>query len=351
VRFNDIRINTTALEPQGSSEVKNPILSVIIPTKNRPQYLLRAITSALKVSPNNELEVIVVPNGPDLSWKNVAERFAADKQVLWHPISTGHANAARNHGLSLAKGKYIRFLDDDDYLFPSAKEQVELLESSGAELCSGRVQSVDVDGSIIGETSFPISKDFVAAAVSVTGFTLPTGNLFLKRALTGFCWNENVGRAQDYIWMLTLAGGREWNWLHLDQVVGVWFQHEQQRTSTVAISKDHPTQAIDALEQLWRNLNLTGRLTHQRAEAIAETLWDYVHWRFPFRPLYWHNVAKLATKIEPSARPDHPIFDLWPLYLLPALTVEWGIYPLRRITTFYRDKKRDLLGWDYKRHL
>lgn len=328
-----------------------PILSIVIPTAYRPQYLPRAIASALEASPNGDVEVIVVPNGPDTSWRGTAELFKDETRVLWHPISTAHANAARNHGLSLARGKYIRFLDDDDYLFPTAKMQVEELEKIGGEFCSGRVLNIDDQGNTLGIVPTPQTTDFVIASTKISGFTLPTGNLFLRHTLTGLCWNVSVNRAQDNVWMLALASAREWDWQPLDEVVGVWFQHGQQRLSTVVVSRDNPSHVVDALQRLWNALNSTSRLSHKRSTAISEALWNYVHGRFPFRPFYWHHVAKLATQIAPSARPNHPIFDRWPCRSLPPLLIEWGLYPVRRTTTFYRDFKHDLLGRDYRRQL
>src|SRR3546814_8013731 len=62
---------------------KKPLLSVIIPTYKRPQYLPRAINSAVQAAPDGDVEVIVVPNGPDDSWKNVAKKYQSEPRVQW----------------------------------------------------------------------------------------------------------------------------------------------------------------------------------------------------------------------------------------------------------------------------
>src|SRR3546814_303443 len=121
---------------------KKPLLSVIIPTYKRPQYLPRAINSAVQAAPDGDVEVIVVPNGPDDSWKNVSKKYQSEPRVQWHSIATEHANVARNYGKQLARGKYIRFLDDDDYLLPAATKQLGIAVNTKAEITSGSVDLV-----------------------------------------------------------------------------------------------------------------------------------------------------------------------------------------------------------------
>lgn len=97
---------------------KLPLLSVVIPTHERPKLLSQqAIESALQAAPDGHVELIVVPNGVDDSWREVANNFKNDSRVHWHPISKTHANVARNEGKYITSGKYLWFLDhNDDFL-------------------------------------------------------------------------------------------------------------------------------------------------------------------------------------------------------------------------------------------
>lgn len=327
------------------------LLSIVIPTHGRPAYLMRAIQSALTSAPNDDLEIIVVPNGPDTTWETVRKSFAGDERVVFSPVERAHANTARNHGLKVSRGKYIRFLDDDDFLFPEAARQIANLESSGADIDSGVVVSIDQDGNNLGPLSFPREADFVCASASMTAFRLPIANVFRRSSIEFYRWREDVDRAQDYVWMLDLASLREWDLAFTNVPVGAWYQHDGRRTSTVRISEDHPTQVIDALVRLWTALVEADRLDESRGLAIAESLWLHIHSRFPFNPLYWHKIAKTALSIRPESKPAHPIFHKWPLDRLDPLSVEWLLYPGRRITSLYRELKWDLLGRDYRRHL
>ena len=123
----------------------NPIVSVIIPTANRPHWLPRAIDSALAGMKLGEVEVIVVPNGPDESWRETLRSYERNSAVRVVTVRESNGNIARNTGLAESKGEFVRFLDDDDYLIPEgAIRQYELIETSGVDVVSASIQLVDV---------------------------------------------------------------------------------------------------------------------------------------------------------------------------------------------------------------
>jgi glycosyltransferase involved in cell wall biosynthesis len=328
-----------------------PLLSIIIPTHRRPQYLPRAIDSALQSAPDRDVEVIVVPNGPDDSWKATAKFFLNEPRVQWHPIQTAHACTARNRGLVLAKGRYVRFLDDDDYLLDGSKLQIEEMEKGGYEICSGKIINVDMDGTQLGVLASPTTNDFVVATTLVSGLPLPVGNVFLRKSVANFRWNEEVKRTQDNVWMYTLASGKEWEWTQSNQIVGAWFQHNQDRISTALISRDFYPDAVPALESLWIHLKESDRLTDERARAIAEALWWHIHARFQYQPIYWHKIAKLAQSIDVSARPKHPIFESRSTNWVSPILFEWLLYPARFTASYYRYYKNKHSRKNYIRNI
>ena len=323
-----------------------PTVSVVIPTASRPQWLARAIRSAFDAAPDGRVEVIVVPNGPHAGWQSVVAEFEGDARVLVSPIDMPHANVARNHGLELARGEFVRFLDDDDHLLPEAAAQVDLLRATNADLCSGRVASLDQDGTQHGTVGFPESRDFVCAAVEQSGFTLPTGNLFRRARLDDCRWRPDVRRFQDNVWMVTLAGHREWQWVHHEREVGVWFQHDQLRTSTGRPGRYREPAVIGALFDLHDTLKAQGRLTPERAVAISRAVWHYAHTRFAFHPVYATRQALRAQAIARVDRPPHPIFERAPLRWLPLLLAEWLLLPARWAALALR--RRDV---DYRRRV
>lgn len=327
------------------------LLSVIVPTHRRPQFLPIAVRSALE-GMGNEVEVIVVPNGNDDSWKQSMVAFNADKRVRIESIAEVDANLARNHGMSMARGKYLRFLDDDDYLLPTAAGQLQFAVDSGADICSGLLRTIDGSSKDIGLVRFPETRDFVCAAVSISGFTLPVGNIFLRSQLVDCQWMPRLGRFQDNAWMMDLAARREWKWVHYNEPVGVWYQHDQQRVSSTRPLKERHEKLIEKLLTLHARLTSEERINEDRCAAIAAGLWHYAHRGFPYHPRYWSHVANYALQISAASRPNEPEFHTGFLRHMNPLFAEWSIYPIRRATRLYRDViARILRNTDYRRQL
>jgi glycosyltransferase involved in cell wall biosynthesis len=82
------------------------MISVIIPTKNRPDFLLQAVQSVL-LQTHAEFEILVVNDGDDLI------QFNHEKIRVLNNQKRG-AVVARNFGVTQTRGTHIAFLDDDD---------------------------------------------------------------------------------------------------------------------------------------------------------------------------------------------------------------------------------------------
>lgn len=94
-----------------------PLISVVIPTRERPSLVFRAVQSALRQT-LDEIEVIVVIDGPDAATSQVFLQVDDPRlNVRTLPQRRGCAGA-RNAGVSDAKSNWIAFLDDDDEWFP-----------------------------------------------------------------------------------------------------------------------------------------------------------------------------------------------------------------------------------------
>lgn len=97
--------------------MKTPLLTVIIPTYNRPALLSRAVQSALAQAadlPAESLEVVVVDDGSSVP---TSLPDHPGLRLIRLPENKGGA-IARNEGTRAAQGRYITYLDDDDRLLP-----------------------------------------------------------------------------------------------------------------------------------------------------------------------------------------------------------------------------------------
>lgn len=105
-----------------------PLVSVVIPTYNRPEYLESAIRSVSNQTYQN-LEIIVVDDASDLDYGPLEKKFPS--VIFMKNHRNRGACYSRNRGLEAATGEFINFLDDDDELFPEKiKLQVEKFQQS-----------------------------------------------------------------------------------------------------------------------------------------------------------------------------------------------------------------------------
>lgn len=96
--------------------MKNALISVIIPVYNMEKYLYRCMESIINQTYVN-LEIILVDDGStDLSSKMCDEYVLRDNRIKVLHQKNGGLSNARNAGLEVATGKYITFLDSDDYV-------------------------------------------------------------------------------------------------------------------------------------------------------------------------------------------------------------------------------------------
>lgn len=317
-----------------------PLLSIIIPTHGRPQFLPRAIDSALRAAPDGDVEVIVVPNGPDESWKAAAERYRKDSRVQWHAISTPHANAARNHGMKQATGTYIRFLDDDDYLYPQAAcEQLTALISKAADLSFANIDSIEDTGSSIKTLNQINTDDYVTAALSPAHLTQPTAFAYRRSLIQSLAWNPSVMKRQDVYWVMSLCKKQEIKSVRFDKVVGAWVQHELPRVSKGHHRSTVSTETAKHIIELVESLSEQGRLTESRSQAASDHLWQCIHHGIMYAPKHWIGIATYAQSLAPGRHPGTRMYQSKLIGRLNPLFVELAIIPLRWI--------RVLLGHEY----
>lgn len=116
------------------------LLSIIIPTYNRPDLLLRAVNSALAQT-IKDFEVIVVD---DCSSKPISLPEHPRLRIIRLPENKG-GSAARNIGTKAALGHWINFLDDDDELLPDMAEvSLKALQQSSLPKPVGAISGIEV---------------------------------------------------------------------------------------------------------------------------------------------------------------------------------------------------------------
>lgn len=94
--------------------ITNDSISVIVPIYNQELYLKRCIDSILKQSFQN-LDIILVDDGSTDSSLQICKSIKDERVRVYHQTNSG-VSVARNMGMKHAKGKWLSFVDPDDYL-------------------------------------------------------------------------------------------------------------------------------------------------------------------------------------------------------------------------------------------
>jgi len=130
--------------------VSDPDVSVVVPTRDRCRFLYRALMSALAQT-GVQFEVLVVDDASTDATSEMVSRVA-DPRVRYvkRTVSEG-VSAARNTGISEAKGRWIAFLDDDDVWSPDKLvRQVGVMETNGTAWSYAGDVAVDDELNILG---------------------------------------------------------------------------------------------------------------------------------------------------------------------------------------------------------
>lgn len=107
-----------------------PLVSVIVPTYNRPETLRKALESLSQQTLDNFEVIVINDGGADV--RSIVAGFDEGCKFLYLSHTTNRGlPAARNTGIKIAHGKYIAYLDDDDIFYPEhLKTLIDFLETS-----------------------------------------------------------------------------------------------------------------------------------------------------------------------------------------------------------------------------
>ena len=118
----------------------NSLVSIIVPVYNAEKYLPRCIDSILGQS-FSDFELLLINDGSKDNSGKICDGYAAnDSRVRVFHKENGGASAARNYGLDNATGKYVCFVDADDWVDKDYLKQLLPNEEEEMVVCSIRYE-------------------------------------------------------------------------------------------------------------------------------------------------------------------------------------------------------------------
>lgn len=195
----------------------NSLVSIVIPTYNRANYVVEAINSA-KAQTYPFKQIIIIDDG---SCDDTARRLAEVEGVEYYNQSNKGQGAARNLGLHFAKGEYIASLDsddlwDEDFLAQSVhcleKYGLDFVFTNWNKLRQGQVCPSEwlQHGKWKSYQTNPQGEWFLLTPVQVKKLFLdicpaPSSSLLVRRRSIVSGWGEAMQIADDWYLVLEMA--------------------------------------------------------------------------------------------------------------------------------------------------
>ncbi|OPH11099.1 glycosyltransferase family 2 protein [Cylindrospermopsis raciborskii] len=191
---------------------QTPIVSVVIPTYNRSLEIARCLSSLVSQT-FREFEVLVCDDGSTDNTKQVVSTFTETLSIKYFWLDNfGGPARPRNIGIQNARGKYIAFLDSDDWWTPEKLEKsVEALES-GADFVYHDLYIVSSNGVMspfsrkakTRQVKVPIFNDLLSNGNAINNSSVVVRREFID-SVNGFSEEKALIAAEDYDAWLRVA--------------------------------------------------------------------------------------------------------------------------------------------------
>lgn len=271
---NDVPLESRAVTTAG------PLVTMVVRTYNRPQFLPRALESLARQTYEN-LEILVVNDG-GADVREIVEAVPKTRYLAL-PENRGTA-AAANAGLHAAAGTYIGFLDDDDIVFP---EHIAVLVAA-LEECAGEIAHSDTIAAHFqklesGEYETSGYVVFLDGLVEPTDFYVTDAvgpmAVLMKRSvvIAAGGYHEDITHAED--WELYLNLSQHFDFIHVPRITGVYsIRHDGSH-----MMSDAGPQIAQAMERLIERHPLPHRpiMETARRQSIEKYKQSGFKLRFP----------------------------------------------------------------------
>ncbi|MCW4000707.1 MAG: glycosyltransferase [Candidatus Bathyarchaeota archaeon] len=331
------------LLPNGlvDKKMSHPLVSVIIPTKNRPSYATLAVQSALNQT-FNDLEIILVDGSSNRIFGEMVGKLE-DKRIRYYLQEGGRGvSAARNFGIGRAKGRFLAFLDDDDVWLPHhVEKQVSVLKNDGVRcVYSSSCYLVNEDGVILGSKFFEPNNNnndmyHKLLKSNVTGNC--SGFMASKDCFTevGF-FDEQLFASEDWDMWIRLA--KKNNFVSVDGPTYMYRLHRKR------LSNDY-TPIIKAQQLLFRKVLTDIASAPNKNEALR-------CWRVLLGTDYLQYGANSRARHEYSQaiQLDKRSISLYLRYLsacFPAQVYNWGHSKLEPVIIQIKNGERKGLLYNF----
>lgn len=195
-------------------QMTKPLLSIIVPVHNTETYLPECVHSIADQSLFPRVELLLIDNDSTDNSANICKEFASKSEnIHFFKQNQNGVSAARNLGLTKATGKYIMFIDSDDYIAPGMLEKLfRFAEIKCADMVcftycdrfsTGKTEVVRLDTKFTKKDELLSADLLYMSLFQQGGFRGYVWNKMYKRkAIQGIRFNEELIFLEDFIYNL-----------------------------------------------------------------------------------------------------------------------------------------------------
>ncbi|QKJ30444.1 glycosyltransferase family 2 protein [Mucilaginibacter mali] len=275
-------------------------VSIIIPAYNRLWSLPKAVNSCRDTA--LQAEIIVIDDGStDSTWDWLQQQ----KDVISIRQDNAGKDWAVNKGFAIARGKYVRFLDSDDWLLPgSTKQLFDQAETYDLDIVCAGYQLYSEDEQMIGETPWTICDDFLAQQLGECDSSHYSAYLFKRDFIAHIPHRQEYGALDDRKFIIETA-------IHQPKTGYINTPALAHRThSNLRLQQPSKLQAAAnhlAFYKIFKTsfdiLAAKGQLTQRHKNAACNNLWHLAHWVAKTDIKTGREIHDWVYELNPDYRP------------------------------------------------
>ena len=224
------------------------LISVVIPSYNHGNFLSRAIESVLTQSYTNA-EIIVVDDGSTDNTRQVSESFPRVRYVFQQNKGL---SAARNTGIDNSNGKYLLFLDADDWLTVDALQKSHSILSKHPEAAfvSGGHVKINDAGEIIEEVREEITDNHYLHFLQGNYIGMHATVLYAGWIFNTFRFDTSLRACEDYDMYMKIS--RKYPVMHRTEIAAYYRIHGSNMSGNINLMLDSVLSVLNRQEPVLR---------------------------------------------------------------------------------------------------
>lgn len=250
---------------------ESPFFSVVIPTYNCADFLERSLSSVLSQT-FQDFEVIIVDNSSsDRTPEVISQAREKNSRIAHHIVqNNGIIAYSRNVGIKAANGKWIAFLDADDFWLPEKLEKVHSAIPDNPHVilvCHDAWKVVNGERKI--EMRLGSSSDDMYERFLFHGFSLFTSAVSVRRDVAlktgGFSEEKKFITVEDFDYWVRLSQVGEF--LFINELLGEWYIHDNNASLNSKVKAEAVASVGDCHFDLWLKKNPSQNLKVRKGRS------------------------------------------------------------------------------------